>query len=51
MGLIAATMFVLLFVYFRDIIGPMHGLNLQLALFCAFLFGIICGYQVKKKRS
>jgi hypothetical protein len=51
MGLIAASMFVALFVYYEDIFGLMTGSNLQLALFCGYLFGIICGYQVKKKRQ
>ena len=49
MGLLAAAMFVALFVYYEDILGQMRGSNLHIALFCAFLFGIICGYQVKKK--
>lgn len=51
MGLIAASMFVALFMYYEDIIGRMEGSNLHLALFCAFVFGILCGYQVKKKRQ
>ena len=51
MGLLAAAMFVALFVYYEDILGQMRGSNLHIALFCAFLFGIICGYQVKKKRA
>jgi hypothetical protein len=51
MGLIAAAMFVALFMYYDEIVGPMTGPNLHLALFCAFVFGIICGYQVKKKRQ
>jgi len=50
MALLAASMFVALYVYYDDIIGPMSGTNLHLALFCAFVFGIVCGYQVKKKR-
>lgn len=51
MGLIAASMFVALFMYYEDIIGHMSGGNLKLGLFCAFLFGIICGYGVKKKKA
>jgi TRAP-type C4-dicarboxylate transport system permease large subunit len=51
MGLIAASMFVALFVYYEDLIGRMTGGNLQLALFCAFIFGVIGGYHASKRRD
>ena len=51
MGLIAASMFVALFVYHDDLLGTMTGANLKLALVTAFVFGIVCGYQVTKERK
>lgn len=50
MGLVAASMFVALFLYYEDIVGRIDLANLQLVMFAAFVFGIVCGYQVKKKR-
>ena len=45
---LAMIMFIALFAFGDQFMGwEDHGGHIQLALFCAFLFGIICGYRVK----
>ena len=47
MGL-ALSMFIALFAYGHELLGwtDPRG-QVQLGLFCAFLFGIICGYRTR----
>jgi len=45
---LAMVMFIALFAFGADYFGwGDHGGQIQLALFCCFIFGIICGLKVK----
>ncbi|MEE4349153.1 MAG: hypothetical protein V2J26_02895 [Pacificimonas sp.] len=48
MGALALAMFVMLFGFGNDVVGGIEGENVQVALFAAFLFGIICGWQTNR---
>lgn len=48
MAALALALFVMLFVFGEQFIGGMTGPNVQMALFAAFLFGIICGWQTNR---
>lgn len=49
MAVLAMTMFIALFAFGNQFVGwDDPGGHVQLALFSAFLFGIICGYRVKQ---
>lgn len=48
MGGLALAMFVSLFAFGHDLVGWNDpGGKVQLGLFAAFLFGIICGYRTR----
>ncbi len=51
MGVLAFGMFVMLIVYVDEIFVTMSTSNLHLALFSAFLFGIICSYSIKSRKK